>query len=87
MDVETFKQLEMTRMENQRLREQQEASERDRQTAQKMLGWRQAEAELKKVFPDFPWTRRSRTATGRCSACWKAAYPWITPTRCCTWTS
>lgn len=53
MDVETFKQLEMTRMENQRLREQQEASERDRQTAQKMLGWRQAEAELKKVFPDF----------------------------------
>ena len=53
MDVETFKQLEMTRLENQRLREQQEASERDRQTAQKMLGWRQAEAELKKVFPDF----------------------------------
>lgn len=64
MDVETFKQLEMTRMENQRLREQQEASERDRQTAQKMLGWRQAEAELKKVFPDFSLDAEIESSNG-----------------------
>ena len=64
MDVETFKQLEMTRLENQRLREQQEASERDRQTAQKMLGWRQAEAELKKVFPDFSLDAEIESSNG-----------------------
>ena len=64
MDVETFKQLEMTRMENQRLREQQEASERDRQTARKMLGWRQAEAELKKVFPDFSLDAEIESSNG-----------------------
>lgn len=51
MDVETFKQLEMTRMENQRLREQQEASERDRQTAQKMLGWRAGGGGAEEGFP------------------------------------
>lgn len=55
MDVETFKQLEMTRMENQRLREQQEASERDRQTAQKMLGWRAGGGGAEEGFPGlFP---------------------------------
>lgn len=64
MDVEAFKQLEMTRMENQRLRERQEASEQERRTAQKMLEWRQAEAELKKVFPDFSLDKEIESSNG-----------------------
>lgn len=64
MDVEAFKQLEMTRMENQRLRERQEASEQERRTAQKMLEWRQAEAELKKVFPDFSLDAEIESSNG-----------------------
>lgn len=53
MDVETYKLMDQQEMMIERMRQQQEMQNQQREKAEQVMKWRSQEAQLREIYPDF----------------------------------
>lgn len=75
MDVETYKEMRQTQMENESLRAEREQTRQQEEAARQVAGWRQEETALKQIYPDFNLDAEMEASEGELFAMLKSGVP------------
>ena len=75
MDVETYKEMRQTQLENESLRAEREQSRQQEEAARQVAGWRQEETALKQLYPDFDLDTEMEASGGELFAMLKSGVP------------